>query len=84
MIIAVDVDNAAMADAVRRALAVLTREAPGICVVDALDLALRYVLNELSKHLTEEATDLLDAISIETKLPADLIERGRQTAQKRG
>ena len=79
MIIAVNVDNTAMADAVRRVLTVLTREAPGICVVNARDLALHYVRNELGKHLTEDATDLLDEISIETKLPADLVEKVRKS-----
>lgn len=88
MIITVDVDDGAMAGAVRHITKLLVHSVPGLCVADARDLAARYVREELEKHLAGGARDLLEDMALwgvlSGKPPAALIERACKAAQKIG
>ena len=88
MIISIDVGDGAMAEAVRHITTLLVHSAPGLCAVDARDLAAQYVREELEKHLANATRDLLDDLALfgvlAGRAPAALIERACKAAQKIG
>lgn len=86
MIITVNIDNAAVGEATNRIAQQLVRQAPGICAVDARELATRYVQEQLEKSLALDAHDAIADLALfgvlGYKMPSDLVEKARKAASK--
>ena len=88
MIITVDVGDGAVAEAARHITKLLVHSVPGLCAVDARELATRYIREQLEKHLAGEARDILEDMALfgvlGDKLPADLVEKAGKAVPRIG